>query len=145
MKFNHKRSYARSFGTILADALPYLPEDTIVVPVPTARARIRRRGFDQAVLIARSIAKSRNLQMEQVIIRVSQEDQIGKRRSERMKQMEGSFRVIKGKQNLIKEKSILLIDDVITTGATIEAAAALLRKNGAKHIDAAVIARHLLG
>lgn len=144
MKFNHKRSYARSFGNLLASSLPYLPESTIVVPVPTASTRIRKRGFDQAVLIARSFAKSRNLQYAEIIVRNSQKDQIGQRRSQRFKQMEESFKLLNSKIKLIDGCSVILIDDVITTGATIEAAASLLRKYGAKHVDAAVVARHLL-
>ena len=143
MKFQRRRAYARSFGVLLAQILPYLPEDTAVVPCPTASKRVRMRGFDQACLIAQSFAAERGLRYQPVLVRTTQVDQIGKRRSERLKQMAGSFRV--RRPDTIKGSSILLIDDVLTTGATLEAAAAVLRAAGAKHVDAAVVGRHLLG
>ena len=142
MKFNRRRAYARAFGELLAETVPYLPEDTIVVPVPTASKRIRQRGFGQAVLLAQSFSKKRKLQLLQPLARVSQVDQIGKRRSERMKQMATSLELQDSR--LVENANILLIDDVLTTGATLETAATILRKAGAKHVDAAVVARHLL-
>ena len=143
MKYERKRAYAREFGELLSATLPFLPEDTIVMPVPTASKRIRARSYDQAVLIAESFSKHRGLSMNQSIIRTSQVDQIGKRRTERMKQMESSLSL--KNPTVVKGKNIILIDDVLTTGATLESAAGLLRENGAKHVDAAVVARHLLG
>lgn len=144
MKFGRKRAYARRFGELLASALPYLSEDTVVIAAPTASARIRQRSFDQAVLIARTFAKSRNLTMyKDMLVRQNQADQIGKHRNERIKQMKDCFAVRSPEK--VKGKTILLVDDVITTGATLESAAATLRQHGAKHVDAAVIARHIYG
>lgn len=142
MKFQRRRAYAREFGVMLADTIPYLPEDTIVVSIPTASSRIRTRGYDQAALIAQSFARARNLQYLNALIRTSQVDQIGKNRSSRIKQMASATEL--STTVLVKGRSILLVDDVLTTGASIEAAAKLLRKNGAKHVDGVVVARHLL-
>lgn len=142
-KFSRKRIYARKLGEILDDSLPFLPEETIIAAVPTASARVRRRGFDHAKLLAQTFAEHRNLAFKNILSRTSQVDQIGKRRIERIKQMQGSIQV---KNNIdIKGKTILLVDDVITTGATIETAATVLRSQGASHVDVAVISRHLLG
>lgn len=144
MKFGRKRAYARQFGMLLDNALPFVPEDTIVVPIPTANSRVRRRGFDQAALIAESFARARHLEFKRILQRTSEVDQIGKNRKERMRQMEGSLKV-RSSNSSIADRSVLLIDDVITTGATVESAAKLLRENGVKHVDAAAVARHLLG
>lgn len=142
MKFHRKRAYARKFGNILADTLPYLDKDTIVIPAPTASRRIRQRSFDQAVLIARSLGVARNLSVVSgALVRQSQADQIGKHRTERIKQMKGCF-IVRNKA-LLSNKSVLLVDDVITTGATLEAAAEALRLCGARHVDAVVVARHI--
>mgnify|MGYP003441645101 CR=1 FL=1 len=143
MKYQRKRTYAREFGLLLAETLPYLPEATLVVPAPTAPSRIRQRGFDQAHLIAASFAKHKCLPCKQFLYRTSQVDQIGKNRAERKRQIEDSLAMMQVTD--LNGKSVLLIDDVLTTGATLESAARLLRDNGADHVDAAVIARHLLG
>ena len=140
-KYQHKRAYAREFGAHLASVLPYLPEHTLVVPVPTATRRIRRRGYDQAYLIAAQFARSRGFQLLPVLRKITQADQIGKQRGERFRQMQKSLSMAPGAS--VKGTHILLIDDVLTTGATLEAAAQLLRSAGARHVDAAVIARHL--
>jgi ComF family protein len=141
-KFQRKRAYAREFGVIMADTLPYLPDDTIVVSVPTAATRVRVRGYDQAALIAQSFAAQRNLVYKNILLRTSQVDQIGKDRAVRRKQMLTSVG-IKSKHG-IAGRSILLVDDVLTTGASLEASARLLRRSGAKHVDAVVVARHIL-
>lgn len=140
MKFHRKRAYAREFGVILADTLSFVPEDTIVVPIPTASSRIRHRGFDQALLIARAFARQRGLRFASLLLREGQHDQIGKTRKERYEQMQQSFSL---KKATIKNANILLIDDVLTSGATLEAAAKLLRQQGARHVDAMVVARQL--
>jgi len=142
MKYARKRAYARSFGGLLNDALPYLPEHSLVVPIPTATTRIRQRGFDQAALIAGSFASLRGLKLSPVLYRTNQSDQIGKSRIERQKQMATS-QALRNPES-VQGRSILLVDDVLTTGASLESAARLLRKHGASHVDAAVVARNLL-
>lgn len=142
IKYGRRRAYARECGAYLASALPFLQESVIVVPVPTASSRIRQRSFDQAVLMAQTLAGQRELQFKQPLVRMSQVDQVGKRRSERFEQIKNSMAVKDGLN--LKGAEILLVDDVLTTGATLETAARLLRAAGAKHVDAAVIARHLI-
>jgi ComF family protein len=142
MKLGRKRTVARQVGSYFSDLLPYFDADTLIVPVPTAQTRVRRRGFDHAVVLAQHLADTKGLAYQSVLTRTNNADQIGKRRTERIQQMKNSF-VIKRNAN-IEGRSVVLIDDVLTTGATLEAAATLLRKHGAKHVDAVVIARHLL-
>lgn len=142
MKYQRQRETARLFGRYLAEVVPYLSPDTIVTAIPTASSRIRRRGYDQAVLCAQAFAQKRELPYQTLLLRTDQKELIGKRRTERMKAMENSFSI--KPKSYLKGVSILLIDDVLTTGASLESAAKILRKSGALHIDAAVIARRLL-
>lgn len=142
VKYQRERHIARLLGEYLALTLPYLPEDTLISSIPTASSRIRRRGYDQAALIAHTFARHRNLSYKQLITRSDQQELIGKRRAERVELMKGLYQ-LKQPEHL-KCASVLLIDDVLTTGASIEAAASLLRKNGVVHVDAAVMCRKLL-
>lgn len=142
MKYSRKRSHARSFGQYLAEALPYLPATTVVVHIPTASKRIRRRGFDQALILADSFGMARQLTQVSALRRINQIELIGKHRKERLAAMQAAFQVAKNVN--LNGVSVLLIDDVLTTGASLEAAAALLRQAGARHVDAAVVARRLL-
>ncbi len=141
MKYQRKRSNARLLGGYLAQQLPYLPEGTMIVPVPTATRRVRRRGFDQAAVLAEGFARKRGTRPQELLSRTTQTELIGKTRAERTRQMQNALRVLRPLQ--VSGASILLLDDVLTTGATLEAAATLLREAGAKHVDAAVIARAL--
>lgn len=141
MKLGRKRAVARQFGEYLAERLPYISQDTLVVPVPTAQKRVRSRSFDHSVLIAKHLADKKALPYQNILRRTSSVDQIGKSRSERIEQMNNSFEL---KTNIdIGDKTIILVDDVLTTGATLESASTLLRDLGAYHVDAVVIARNL--
>jgi ComF family protein len=142
MKFQRSRAYARSFGELLAEAVGYVKPEVIVTHLPTASSRIRQRGFDQAALIAMSFAKQLHLRYQPLLTRHTQSDQIGKNRLERQKQMQQSFGY--NSRFNVAGQTVLLLDDVITTGASIEAAATVLRTHGAAHVDAAVVARHYL-
>lgn len=81
MKLGRKRAVARQFGEYLAERLPYMSQDTLVVPVPTAQIRVRSRGFDHSVLIAKHLACIKDLPYQNVLRRTSSVDQIGKSRS----------------------------------------------------------------
>lgn len=140
MKLGRGREIARRLGASCAVALPYLSDSTIVSAVPTAPQRVRRRGFDHSTLIAAGIAAHKGLPCRQLLKRTSNSDQIGKSRADRIKQVKHVFSA----PTSLNGASILLVDDIITTGATVEAAARCLRDAGAVHVDAIVVARHLL-
>ncbi|MCA9324597.1 ComF family protein [Candidatus Saccharibacteria bacterium] len=115
------------------------PEDAVVIHVPTATSRVRQRGFDQASLLARRLARSTPLTHIGALARRGQERQVGSGRKERFEHLLSAFWV--QRPELVAGKHIILIDDVITTGATLEAAASVLRKAGAKRVDAVVFAQ----
>lgn len=140
MKLRRARDAGRSLGRLLSEQLPYLKEDTLVVPVPTASSRIRRRGFDQASIIARSFAGSRGLKYSPFLRRHGQQSQHGKRRLERLKNMHSTFSLTNSGARQLPGTTVLLIDDVLTTGATLESAARVLKEHGATRVYAAVIA-----
>ncbi|MDB5168778.1 MAG: putative Phosphoribosyltransferase [Candidatus Saccharibacteria bacterium] len=133
-----KADSARAAAKEIAALLPEV-EAGIIVPVPTATSRTRQRGYDQAVLIARAYARRHGLPYRQHLVRLSQSRQVGATRAQRMKQLATAFRVTNLAQ--LAGSHIVLIDDVSTTGATLERAAQELIAAGAGRTDAVVFAR----
>ena len=139
LKFGRAMAAAGTLAAVMDDTLPFLNPETIVTFVPAATGHVRVRGYDQSKLIARAVANGRNLRNFTLLRRSGQERQVGSDRSLRLKQLKNKYRPVK--TYLIKGADILLIDDVITTGATLEEAARTLKQAGAKSVSAAVFAR----
>lgn len=137
LKFNRMRTAADSMALAL---LPYLPRDNkhILVHVPTATSRMRLRGYDQAELIAKHLSLHSALPHWSALDRTGQRRQVGASASERHTQLQGSFRVKDGYS--VSGKSILLVDDVLTTGSTAEECARTLLRQGASQVHAVVFA-----
>jgi ComF family protein len=111
----------------------------VIVPVPTATSRVRLRGYDQAVLIAKALAQQTRHEYVPCLRRVGQQRQVGASRTQRLQQMEQSFLV--GDTTAFRGRHVVLVDDVMTTGATLESAAAIVKAAGAKRVEAVVFAR----
>lgn len=139
----YKYQRARAAQSIIADAmnevLPHLAKDTLVIAVPTATSRVRKRGYDQAALLASNIAWTRKLIYMRGITRLTQSRQVGASRKIRLTQLEGAFMV--ARPAMINGADVLLVDDVITTGATLEIAACTLKQAGVKTVSAIVFAQ----
>ena len=139
-KFERATEGHKILGDLLSSALPQLPIDTIVVPIPTPESRVRERGYDHMLLITKHFAKIRGLECEQVLKRVGNTKQRHHSASQRLAQAKNAFFVNK---KLNDNKIYLIIDDVVTTGATLKYAAKTLRKAGAKDVWVAVIAQQI--
>lgn len=108
-----------------------------VVPVPASPTRLRRRGFDPAGELAAALAESLDAPLEPCLRRRGGRRQVGRTRAERIghpPQVHAAG---------MAPRSVLLIDDVLTTGATLTACAKALRSAGAKRVVAATFARRL--
>lgn len=139
LKFQRKRAAAAVAGKLTAEALPYLDRSMIVAHVPTATSHVRQRGYDHAELVAKTIAKESGLSYTPLLARVGQARQVGAKREQRLVQLQNAFHV--RKPQVIQKARILLVDDIVTTGATLEAAGRVLRNAGAKTVDAVVFAQ----
>jgi predicted amidophosphoribosyltransferase len=99
---------------------------------------VRQRGYDQTRLIARVFAKQRGLPCDELLVRRGQSRQVGSDRKHRQEQAAKNYQ---SKQNIAKGTEVLLIDDILTTGATLEASAKILYQAGAKTVNAVVFAQ----
>jgi len=140
-KFERTRSAYKELGDLLLEVLPELPTDTIIIPVPTVSGHVRERGYDHMLLIARYVAKAKGLELRRSICRLTNTKQRQSTARQRLEQAKKAF-VIDGKVDI--NRPYLLLDDVITTGATIKYASQILRDAGVKHVWVAVIARQTL-
>lgn len=136
LKYERARAAARDIAQALASGLSSGGYDA-VVPIPTASSRVRERGYDQAVLIAKELARLTGLPYVPLLVRRGNQRQVGQLRNARKKQMLDAFYV---RESTIASRHALLIDDVLTTGSTCEAAATVLRKAGVKRVSGAVFA-----
>ncbi|HSW37458.1 MAG TPA: phosphoribosyltransferase family protein [Candidatus Saccharimonadales bacterium] len=137
LKFQGAQTAAHDMARYLAPMVE--SRGVVIVHVPTATGRVRRRGYDQAYLLARALAKQTQLPHLAALARLGQHHQVGASRRERTTQLAQAFIVLK--PELVQNSHILLVDDVLTTGATLEAAARALKLAGAKRVDGLVFAQ----
>lgn len=142
LKFHRAVSVAGIIGDTLHGTLPILPREYILTHVPTATSRRRARGYDQAELIAKSLSRKSGLTHISLLARYGQSRQVGASRQQRTSQLKGAFRPLRRQH--IKGRNIIIVDDILTTGATIEEAARALKKAGAKTVSAAVFSQKVL-
>lgn len=142
-KFQRVRAAHKVLAEALDSLLPYLDEDVVIVPVPTAGMRVRQRGYDHSLLLAKQLAASRKLELVQPIVRAGNARQVGADRKQRMVQAEATYGM--AKPELVAGKQVWLVDDICTTGATLSAIAKLLKKAGASEVNGAVVAWQRLG
>lgn len=134
-----------ALGDALAQHLMWLVEKyqieaEMVVPVPLGQKRQKERGYNQAALLARSVALGLGLPYKPRAARRTREtaSQVGLSLEERQHNVAGAFWA---NPDLVVHRAVLLVDDVLTTGATLEAAAQALRQAGARQIEAVVVSR----
>lgn len=139
LKFRRKLHYVPAFTDMLLAAVPALPRDIdAVLPVPLHRSRKLFRGFNQAAELAGPVHRHLAVDILTNVVRTRATPyQSGLTASERRTNLNGAFR-LRGK---LTAKHILVVDDVITTGATTQNLAALLLKNGARKVSVLVLAR----
>lgn len=124
-----------------SDHRPALEAD-VVVPVPLHRLRERQRGFNQASIIARPVARRFGLRLDERVLtrtKPTERHRAGMDASDRAHSVERAFEV--ARPALIEGASVLLVDDVYTTGSTIRAASQALIDAGARRVNVLTVAR----
>ena len=142
-KFRGDPGWAAALATLLRSTPwvePALEAADIVLPVPLSRERLQERGFNQAALLARHIAGAK-VDTALLLRLVATEAQSSLPRSQRLRNLHRAFAVEPTRATALQGQRLVLVDDVMTTGATLNAAAQALRAAGAAHITALVVAR----
>lgn len=117
-------------------------EFDLVVPVPLHKKRLRERGFNQSEILARAICRDGHFVLaKNILIRKKYTTpQMELDREQRLENLKDVFEFV-GDNDFLKNKNILLVDDVTTTGATLEECAKILKQNGAEKVWAIVLAK----
>lgn len=115
----------------------------LIAPVPLHRWRLLRRQYNQAALLAQAIGRAERVPVipDLLIRQRATASQGGLGRRQRRRNVAGAFAVRPGAKTLIAGKRVLLIDDVLTTGATLDSCARTLRRAGAAAVDCLTLAR----
>ncbi|WP_242835586.1 ComF family protein [Ruminiclostridium josui] len=142
-KFSNKPSYYRAFGKLLALKIESTGQKAnfdMIVPVPLYKSRHKQRGYNQAELMAEQISKTLKVPCEKnLLIKTSPtKSQSALKRTDRLLNLEDAFMVVS--DGVAANKNILLIDDIVTTGSTLNQCCKALKQAGAKRIIAGVIA-----
>ncbi len=140
-RFKNGNSYLNEyFANLIAEKVKELPQIDSIVYVPMTEKAVRARGYNQAELIAQSLAKQLNLPVikNAVIKQKDSKEQKQLNRREREKNLKGCFKI--ENRTEIKNKNILLVDDVLTTGATSDAVCKILISAGALNVFLATVA-----
>lgn len=142
-KFSGAAAYAEVYGELMAKCVD---ENSvfcdIITWVPLSRKRLRRRGYDQAELLAVQTAAHMGLRCRRLLTKTRNNPaQSGTGSAEkRRKNVMGVYET--AEQELVDGKTVLLVDDIVTTGSTLSECASVLKAAGAKKILALTLARH---
>jgi ComF family protein len=143
LKYKQQKSVGTTLGLWLGremKASKRFDKIDLVVPVPTHKKRLKKRGYNQVLPFASAIAKVFGVLCDDtILVKIKHtKTQVFQTKEERWKSVVNSFQLVK--KDKIIGKHILLVDDLITTGATIEACSKVLLDAGSKHLSLATIA-----
>lgn len=142
-KFRADPGWAAMLAGLMAStpwAGPLLDAADVLVPVPLSRERLRARGFNQSLLLARQLG-ARKTDAALLLRLHDTPAQSGLARDQRLRNLAGALAVEPLRAPALRGRQVLLVDDVMTTGATLQAAALALRQAGAAQVSALVLAR----
>jgi len=137
-KYGGVETLAGPLGRLLLVALPREQRFDVIVPMPLHWRKKWRRGFNQSELLAREVSRRWSVPLKRLVSRIKNTPaQAGLTNAKRRDNVSGAFRA----RGVVKGMRVLLVDDVMTTGATASACAATLKRAGAAHVTLLTLAR----
>ncbi len=146
LKYSDRAEIARPMGRWMARAgADILADADLIAPVPLHPMRLWRRRFNQAAMLAREVSRACGKPCDVVALKrvKATPSQVGLSRTERAQNVQGAFRAADGAA--VKGRNVVLVDDVLTSGATANAATRALLRAGAARVDVLVFARVVTG
>lgn len=143
LKYGDRPDYARTLGQWMARAgHELLAEADVLVPVPLHPRRLWQRRYNQAALLAQAIGRAANKRVELLTLQrvKATKSQVGMTRNERASNVQGAFQLSQMGRG-VRGARVLIVDDVLTTGATANAASRVLLRGGAVSVDLLVFAQ----
>ncbi len=133
-KFNGEKHLATPFVKyMLPVMLKNFPRTDVITFVPMTEKSQKKRGYNQTELLAKGLSEKTNIPLVNAVVKKKETPkQVKLKRADRLKNLQGSFGITD--KNSIKGKNVLLVDDVLTTGATAETIAKLLKEKGAERV-----------
>lgn len=134
LKYGRKVAVARTMARYMAP-LVACADEAVLVPVPLHRTRLWRRGFNQSALVARELSRRLGIAMDPLALKRTRRTPALKGMSmlQRRKTVAGAFRV--DDRKAVEGRTVILVDDVLTTGSTAEACARTLKRAGAARVE----------
>lgn len=145
-KFYKKEKLAKVLVNFIFENMTQDIFDNIdfLVSVPLHKNSLKQKNFDHIKLITKILSKKTGISILKGLVKIKETyDQSQLDREERLKNLNNAFEILERAKNLIKDKKFLIIDDIYTTGSTLNEVAKVLMKNGAKEVRGLVIARAL--
>ena len=144
LKYRLKQPLAPTLGNIMTERLPFIAAEWnygLMVPVPLHPRRLRGRGFNQALYLATSLSRNLRIPLDRLNLNRTRrtQSQVGLSATERASNVKGAFVV--ARPQAIRNKSILLIDDIYTSGSTVDECSRVLAGAGAEAVDVLTLAR----
>lgn len=137
MKESNKRYLKTHFASIALDTIDNLDKISLITFVPSSKKRLKKRGYNPPELIAKELSRLTSIPYDSVLLRKSDTKTSTLNKGERLKSIKDQFDFNKG----IFNETVLLIDDVCTTGSTLRECARILKKAGAKEVYCFTVAR----
>jgi ComF family protein len=145
LAFKHGRRIALApmLARLMLARLPSLDESWLIVPVPLHRWRLWRRGYNQAALLARELARATGASLQVDVLRRTRATPTlgGLGKVARRRALRGAIRIHPRAREALKCRKVVLVDDVLTSGATSDACVAQLKRAGAEAVVIACFAR----
>jgi ComF family protein len=143
-KYDRDASLAPALARLLIDNLQQIPAPDLIVAVPLHRQRLQWRGFNQALLLAKRLGKHLRARVDLSLLQRTRatQPQVELGDDQRRANVRGAFRL--SDPAAVRDRSILLMDDVMTTGATVDECSRVLLRAGAASVEVLTLARAVL-